>query len=175
MAKVSFTKLNKIKNIEPAVCIINGEEISVLQYLPIEDKIDLIARVVEQAGEQEEGFYNIIKLEVFYIIEMVKAYTNINFTEKQLENASKLYDILILNNIWEEISKTIPESECQYVWESVLSIAREVTDYNHSVLGILKAMKTDYSDLELDATKIEDTLANDKSLTLLKDILEKLG
>jgi hypothetical protein len=35
---------------------------------------------------------------------MIKAYTNISFTEKQLTDPSKLYDLIILNNIWDQVS-----------------------------------------------------------------------
>jgi hypothetical protein len=47
MAKVSFTKLNKIKLI-PAVSYSFGEvEVEVEQYLPLEKKLDLIIAVIE--------------------------------------------------------------------------------------------------------------------------------
>jgi hypothetical protein len=32
---------------------------------------------------------------------MLRAYTNISFTEKQLEDIPKLYDAITMNHIWE--------------------------------------------------------------------------
>jgi hypothetical protein len=81
MAKLAFSKLNKIKSIPDVVGTIDGNELVVRQYLPLEDKIELIINVLEQAGSNE-GFFNRVKLNAFYIVEMIKAYTNISFTEK---------------------------------------------------------------------------------------------
>jgi hypothetical protein len=43
------------------------------------------------------------------------------------------------------------------------------------VLGILETIKTDYSDLNLDATEIQSKLADPENMELLKNILSRLG
>ena len=175
MAKVSFTKLNKIKSLEPIDIKIGEETISVIQYLPLEKKLTIMQNIIQQAGNNEEGFYNIVKLTVFYTIEMLRAYTNISFTEKQLEDPQKLYDIIILNKIWDTIKQSIPEDEVNYIWENTCALAREITDYNHSALGILKLAKEDYSDLELDVNDLTNTLTqSENNLNLVKGLLTKL-
>ena len=175
MAKVSFTKLNKIKSLEPIDIKIGEETISVIQYLPLEKKLAIMQNIIQQAGNNEEGFYNIVKLTVFYTIEMLRAYTNISFTEKQLEDPQKLYDIIILNKIWDTIKQSIPEDEVNYIWENTCALAREITDYNHSALGILKLAKEDYSDLELDVNDLTNTLTqSENNLNLVKGLLTKL-
>ena len=156
MAKVSFTKLNQIKSLEPVDIKIGEETISVVQYLPIEKKLAVIQNIIEQAGNNEEGFYNIVKLTVFYTIEMLRAYTNISFTEKQLEDPQKLYDIIVLNKIWDTVKQDIPENEVNYIWENTCTLAREITDYNHSALGVLQAIKQDYNEGDFDLTKINN-------------------
>ena len=175
MAKISLTKLNKIKSLEPVDIKIGEETISVVQYLPLEKKLAIMQNIIEQAGNNEEGFYNIVKLTVFYTIEMLRAYTNISFTEKQLEDPQKLYDIIILNKIWDTIKQSIPEDEVNYIWENTCALAREITDYNHSALGILKLAKEDYSDLELDVNDLTNTLTqSENNLNLVKGLLTKL-
>ena len=175
MAKVSFTKLNKIKSLEPIDIKIGEETISVIQYLPLGKKLAIMQNIIEQAGNNEEGFYNIVKLTVFYTIEMLRAYTNISFTEKQLEEPQKLYDIIVLNNIWDIVKQSIPEDEVNYIWENTCALAREITDYNHSALGILKLAKEDYSDLELDVNDLTNTLTqSENNLNLVKGLLTKL-
>lgn len=175
MAKISLTKLNKIKSLEPIDIKIGEETISVVQYLPLEKKLAIMQNIIEQAGNNEEGFYNIVKLTVFYTIEMLRAYTNISFTEKQLEDPQKLYDIIILNKIWDTIKQSIPEDEVNYIWENTCALAREITDYNHSALGILKLAKEDYSDLELDVNDLTNTLTqSENNLNLVKGLLTKL-
>ena len=174
MAKVGLTKLNKIKSLEPIDIKIGEETISVVQYLPIEKKIAIMQNIIEQAGNNEEGFYNIVKLSVFYTIEMLRAYTNISFTEKQLEEPQKLYDIIVLNNIWNEVKKAIPQSELTDMWENTCALAREITEYNHSALGILNLLSNDYDNLSLDTTDMANKLSNVDNLKMLREILTKL-
>ena len=175
MAKISFTKLNKIKSLEPIDIKIGEETISVVQYLPLEKKLTIMQNIIEQAGNNEEGFYNIVKLTVFYTIEMLRAYTNISFTEKQLEEPQKLYDIIVLNNIWNEVKKAIPQSELTDIWENTCALAREITNYNHSALGILNLVSNDYDNLNLDVKEMTEKLSDRTNLTLIKDLLTKLG
>lgn len=174
MAKVSFTKLNKIKSLEPIDIKIGEETISVVQYLPLEKKLAVMQNIIEQAGNNEEGFYNIVKLTVFYTIEMLRVYTNISFTEKQLEDPQKLYDIIVLNNIWETVKDSIPEKERDYIWDNTCALAREITEYNHSALGILNLLSNDYDNLSLDTTDMVNKLSNVDNLKMLREILTKL-
>lgn len=174
MVKVSLTKLNKIKSLDPIDIKIGEETISVVQYLPLEKKLTIMQNIIEQAGNNEEGFYNIVKLTVFYTIEMLRAYTNISFTEKQLEDPQKLYDIIVLNKIWDTVKQSIPEDEVNYIWENTCALAREITDYNHSALGILKLMSDDYENLNFDVQEITEKLSDRTNLDLVRNLLTKL-
>ena len=171
MAKISLTKLNKIKSLEPIDIKIGEETISVVQYLPLEKKLAIMQNIIEQAGNNEEGFYNIVKLTVFYTIEMLRAYTNISFTEKQLEDPQKLYDIIVLNNIWETVKDSIPEKERDYIWDNTCALAREITDYNHSALGILKMARADYGETDFNIASIMESIKDPETLGLMKEIL----
>ena len=171
MVKVSLTKLNKIKSLDPIDIKIGEETISVVQYLPLEKKLTIMQNIIEQAGNNEEGFYNIVKLTVFYTIEMLRAYTNISFTEKQLEEPQKLYDIIVLNNIWETVKDSIPEKERDYIWDNTCALAREITDYNHSALGILKMVRADYGETDFNIASIMENIKDPETLGLMKEIL----
>ena len=174
MVKVSLTKLNKIKSLDQIDIKIGEETISVVQYLPLEKKLAIMQNIIEQAGNNEEGFYNIVKLTVFYTIEMLRVYTNISFTEKQLEDPQKLYDIIVLNNIWETVKDSIPEKERDYIWDNTCALAREITEYNHSALGILKLMSDDYENLNFDVQEITEKLSDRTNLDLVRNLLTKL-
>lgn len=178
MAKIAFSKLNKIKSIPAKIITIADAEVSVAQYLPLEEKLNLIQSVIEQSGNGEEGFYNIVKLQTYYTIEMLQTYTNISFTEKQLEDTPKLYDAIVMNNIWEEIAKAIPQSEQDYIWGNVLTLAREVTEYNHSALGILKAISQNYGEEGFTLDKINEMLTklqNPEEMDLVKAAIEDMA
>ena len=47
--------------------------------------------------------------------------------------------------------------------------------YRNSVMGILENISADYSNLNLDATEIQNKLADPNNMALLKDVLAKLG
>lgn len=171
MAKVAFTKLSQIKTINPVACVIDENTISVTQYLPLERKVELMQRIIEQSGNNEEGFYNIVKLNVYYVIEMLRAYTNISFTDAQMNNIEKLYDSIVLNKIWETISGYIPPQEREYIWENTCALAREITNYNHSIMGVLKLARKDYSDTDFNIANLMNQIKDPESLGLIKEIL----
>lgn len=177
MAKVAFSKLNKIKSLEAKEYIFNGVAIEIEQYLPLADKVELMTRVIEQSGNGEEGFFNIVKLDAYYRIEMVKTYTNISFTEKQMEDPTKLFDALVLNDVWAFVEDKIPQSEREYIWDNILALAKQVTDYNSSALGIITSLMN-MPDLSGYATEIEDlqtSVEQIKETPLVQQILPLLG
>ena len=177
MAKVSFNKLNKIKSL-PAVTVTCGEvNIEVEQYLPLEDKLDLIATVIESVGTQEEGFFNIVKLDTYYKLELLRAYTNISFTEKQLENIPKLVDEIILNKVWMTVFNAIPATETDYIWSSIIDMAKEIANHNHSALGILQSIKNsfEFNKEDVDIQQLLQAAEELKDSTLVKDIIPLIG
>ena len=111
MAKVSFTKL-KCK-VETSITHVEweGETIEVKQYLPIQEKLALIGRVITQAHEQDENYSNPVKVDVFRELEMIFAYTNISFTDKQKEDLPKLYDMIYCSGLLKTIKDAIPDDE----------------------------------------------------------------
>ena len=175
MAKLSFTKLNKIKSLPVVEISIDDQKVLVEQYLPLEEKVNLITSVIEQSGNGEEGFFNIVKLEAYYIIEMIRAYTNISFTEKQLEDTTKLYDAIRLNDIWAAVADAIPGAEREYIWSNIMTLAREITTYNNSVLGVLKVISSDRDNLNFDVQELMNNIKDPEALSLLKGMVDMTG
>ena len=175
MAKVPFTKL-KCKINENEIPVQIGEEtIAVKQYLPIQDKLGLIGRVVEFAHEQDNNFSNPVKAGVYRDLEIIFAYTNISFTDKQKEDLPKLYDMLYSSGVIKIVIDNIPEDEyLEIVW-GVKDSIDAIYKYQNSVLGILDPISTDYSALDLDASEIQKKIADPQNLELLKNVLTKLG
>lgn len=171
MAKATLAKLAKIKTIAPIEHTIDNDTLQIIQYLPLQKKLELITQIIDQSGDGEDGFYNIVKLNAFYVIEMLKTYTTISFTEKQLEDPAKLYDLIQLNHIWDTVKEWIPKEERDYIWENTCVLAREVTNYNHSVLGVLKMAKKDYNNTDYDITNMVNQLKSPEALQVVKDIL----
>ena len=175
MAKVPFTKLKCKLNINEIPVQIGEETIAVKQYLPIQDKLALIGRVVELAHMQDENYSNPVKASVFRDLEVFEAYTNISFTDKQKEDPSKLYDILYSSNVLSTVLEVIPQEEYMSITNGVKDTIEAVYKYQNSVLGILDTIKTDYSNLDLDITKLSSKLTGDENLDMVKNILTKLN
>ena len=174
MAKVTFTKLALKKKEEVKNIKINNIDIEVKQYLPVNDKLNLIARVISGAHDQN-NFPNPIKIEVIGAIEIILAYTNITFTDKQKEDIAKLYDILDSNGIINQVVAAIPEDEYNFLIHGIDDTIDAVYTYQNSILGILDTVSQDYSNLNLDATEIQKKLADKDNLALVREVLTKLG
>ena len=177
MAKISYTKLginkeelNKVQTVE-----YNGQTIEVKQYLPVIEKSELITRVLNNSVDENNGYYNLLKMDMYLALEIVYAYSNISFTEKQKEDSAKLYDMLNASRVLNLIIGLIPEGEFYYLNKTVHEMANNIVAYRNSAMGIMERITTDYSNLDLDASAIQKELADPNNMTLLKDILTKLG
>lgn len=176
MAKVPFTKL-KLKTDDSVKQVKINDEITieVKQYLPVQEKLQLIGDVVMQAHEQDANYSNPVKAEVYRDLEVVFAYSNISFTDKQKEDLSKLYDTLVSTGLIKTVIENIPEEEyskiCCGVWNTVESIYK----YQNSVLGILDTIKTDYNDLNLDITQLVEQFKNSDEAETIKKLLNNLN
>lgn len=175
MAKVTFNKLNLTKNTETKIININDNDIEIKQYLPVEEKLELISYIVNMAHDEDYNFANPVKVEVFAGIGIIKYYTNITFTEKQLENPAKIYDLLNSNNVINNVIAAIPSNEYDEIRAGIEETIKSIYQYQNSVLGILDTIGQDYSDLNLEAESINEKLSNPDNMKLLRDVLAKLG
>jgi len=174
MPKIGFTKLGLKPNNEIQYIDFNEQTIEVKQYLPVEEKLELITNVLELSHDSN-NFSNPVKVSVYTTLEVIEKYTNVNFTEKQKENPTKLYDLLVGNGFAAAVIKAIPEPEYDEILTGIKQTIKSVYKYQNSVLGILDTISQDYSNLNLDATEIQQKLADPNNLNLVKDILTKMG
>ena len=79
--KVSYANLKLKTKYEIKTFNFNNTEIEVKQYLPIEDKYDLVMITLQKA--EENGIYNALKLDMYIHLHLVYMYTNLSFIEKQ--------------------------------------------------------------------------------------------
>ncbi len=174
MAKISLNKLNlKIDN-TVTILKFNEQDIEIKQYLPANEKLEMIGSIINQSADALK-FYNVGKLEIFKTIELIKHYTNINFTDKQLEDTPKLYDLLVSSNLADEIISNIPEAEITWIDDVLMDTVTSIYKYQNSIFGILDTVNTDYDNLNFDLSELQKNISNPENLTLLKDVVTKLG
>lgn len=176
MARFPYTKLNAKVNQEVVTITVEGatNPIEVCQYLPVDEKLGLIGRVIEFAHDTN-NFSNPLKMEVYYTLEMIMTYTNISFTEKQMEAPSKLYDALSCSGWLKTIMESIPEEERNTVWHGLIATTTAYYNYRNSVYGIMETISQDYSDLNFDIETLTKKLSNGENIEFLRDVMTKLG
>lgn len=175
MAQITYTKLG-IKPIIDNVKIINWNpevQIEVKQYLSLQKKLEVLTNIIN-ASTDDNGFYNSAKIDFNKTLEIIFAYTNIKFTDKQKEDPMKLYDSFYSCGLAEKIFELIPENELEWFDKHVRISIDKIYEYRNSVYGILDALKTDYNDLGLDVEKLQEALANDDNVGFLKEVVDKL-
>lgn len=174
MAKLAFSKLGLKLNNQVTNIHYNEQEIEIKQYISVNDKLKLISDIINKTID-EHSFCNPVQVKVFLALGIIEYYTNINFTDKQKEDPVKLFDLLQSNGLIGQICNAIPAEEFDDlnngVWDSIESIYT----YKNSVMGVLDNMSTDYSNLDFDATAIQQKLGDGENVEFLKEVLSKLG
>lgn len=174
MAKVSLSKIAPIKKVDPMTIPIEGQEITVIQYMPVADKMKIVETVLNETID-DTGFFNPMRMEIFTTLEILKAYTNISITDKMMEDPSKVYDLLVLNKIIDIVVTAIPADEYDYVFDAVEEAALHMTKYMDSFVGMMKTVTTDYSTTKMNVDNLLTDLGDPAKIGLVKDILEKIG
>lgn len=139
MSKITYTSL-KLKTKDSVETFdFNNNKIEVLQYLPIEEKYDIVMSVLENSKESD-GLYNPLKIDMYFHLYLVYAYTNITFTEKQRENESKLYDTLQSNEFISNMINKIPEEEYQGLYSYVEDCIEDRLHYSTTTAAALRSI-----------------------------------
>jgi len=136
----------------------------------------VIEHIVNQSLD-DNNFANPARIMINTVLEVIFAYTaNINFTDKQKEDRLGLYDLLVSSGLWYQIKDRLEEiGELKIIISTSRAVIDEIYKYKNSALGILQAVNEDYSNLDLDATKIQEKIGNKENVEFLKDVVDKLG
>lgn len=174
--KIGLTKLGLKKNTNLIPLEWGDQVIQIREYLPIEDKISVIERIVNQSLDNN-NFANPARIMINTVLEVTFAYTtNINFTDKQKEDRLGLYDLLVSSGLWKAVENKLAEAgELSIIQITVREVIDEIYKYKNSALGILQAVSEDYSNLDLDATKLQEKIGNKENMEFLKEVMDKMG
>lgn len=120
---------------------VSGLDIQVLQYLPIQDKIDLIDIALQKA--ERDGVYNEMRLEMYFNLYIVYLYTDIVFDEEDRADEFTLYNELESNNVISKVIATIPEEEYDNLFDTLQIVKKNNTKYKNSVASVLNSFIKD--------------------------------
>lgn len=152
MSKVSYLNLKLKTDISTETIDWNNNSIEIKQYLPIEEKYNLVMVTLQEA--KESNIYNPLKIDLFFHLNLVYMYTNINFTEKQKEDASKLYDNLMSSGLLVQIISKIPTEEYDMLYTYLENIKNDLDKYGQSFKAILDAIINELPEKASEAMKI---------------------
>lgn len=173
MAKTTLSKLGLKPNTEIKTITWNDQTIEVKQYLPIKDKIELISDICN-ASTDDNHYINYVRVNIYAQVYTYLAYTNITVTDKQKEDIFKLYD-MFAGGLGDELQTTIPHAELEFINSNVVNIMEGIYKYQNSAMGIMEAISNDYSSLDFDASELQRKIGDPDNITLLKNIMTKLG
>ena len=133
----------------------NDYTIDILNYLPIENKYDLIMITLQKS--LENGYYNPIKLDEYFHLHLIYMYTNISFTEKQKEDSDKLYNCLKSNGLLDAFINAFNENEYNELYSLLNDTKEAILRQKLSVSGLLESV---ISDLPAQAEAMQNIIDN---------------
>ncbi len=152
---MNFQEINLHTNTETNIIIVNSQEIEVKKYLPISDKIDLIQIALQKS--EEDGIYNDMKLDMYFHLNIIYLYTNIEFSIEDKEDEMKLYDILDSNDVITSVIGAMEEGEYEGLKESLLIMKEDNLTYKNTAAAVLTRIIQDLPKNAAAAKEIVDS------------------
>lgn len=160
MSTISYTNLKLKKDNSINTFNFNDTEIEVLNYLPINDKYDLLMVTLQKS--KENGYYNPLKIDMYFHLHLVYMYTNLKFTDKQREDEAKLYDALQSSGFIGKLIETIPQDEYNNLYDYINETIQQEFEYNKSIGAVAAKVISDLPKSAAAAQDIIDTFDKDK-------------
>lgn len=118
-----------------------NHDITIKNYLPVEDKYDLIAITLQKA--EQNGIYNELLLDVFFHLNIVYLYTNIEFSDEDRADELKLFDILQTNDIINNVVANMNDEEYQNLKETLQTMKLSHLKYDNTAAAVLQHIIND--------------------------------
>lgn len=158
---MKYSNLNlKINTDASVVKIGDNTEIEVLQYLPIEDKIDLIQIALQKS--LENGIYNEIKLDMYFNLYLVYMYSDLEFTDEEKEDEFKLYNELQSNDMIAHVIAGMDEGEYDSLLDYLKIMKNSHESYRNSAAALIQSFIQDMPKNAAAAAQIVDNFDKEK-------------
>lgn len=177
MELLNYKDLNLSSKIESKSFDWEGKTIEVAQYMPIQDKCDLIEATLQES--YENGVYSELKLDAYFHLNLIYLYTNIVFSDEDRADEAKLIDELETSGFMDAFMHTINEREYNYLYEALHVMVKVRRKQNNTIKGIVdklliempEAMETAKGVMEsFDKEKFAEVMAFAKAANGGRDI-----
>ena len=135
MSKISFLTINEncnTFNLAPDV------EVKVLQYLPIEKKNDIIQIAIQNC--EENGTYNLLKLDMYFHLYICYLYTDIDFTDEEKGLASNTYDILVSTGVIDQVLAAMNKAEYDSLYDTLMQTLDARMKYKNTIASVINSL-----------------------------------
>lgn len=133
---MQFQDMNfKLENTYNTINVTPEHTIKVLKYLPIKDKNDLIQVALQKADEG--GYYNPLKVQMYFELFIVYMYTDLEFTVEEKANDDELYDILKSNGIIGAVLNTMTSEELNWLYDMLYQLQGDKEKYRSSISAVI--------------------------------------
>lgn len=136
--------------------------------------LQLISDVADLLSVDNANVVNYTKLEIIMMVEAIRAFTNIEFTEEELEDYGKLYDRLAQCDLVADFECLINSLDEEF-FDGIREQIYAIYDYNSSAYGIMEGISNKYKNMEFDIDKLSEELSDKNNMGFLKDVITKLG
>lgn len=106
---MNFNELELKINDKVRILKFKNKDIKVKQYLPIQDKLNLIQIALQQS--LDEGVYNDGLLTAYFHTYVVMFYTDLEFTDEEKQDVLTLFNLMDSENLIGSVIELIPQSE----------------------------------------------------------------
>ena len=134
---IPFTSLDLQLDTDVETFKWNELNIEVKQYLPIEDKYDLITIALQES--YENGHYNILKLDMYLHLYIVYLYTNLEFTEAERNEPAKLYDMMQSCGFIDSVVARMAQAEYDNIFNLAKQEAEKLEQYKGTLASVLNS------------------------------------
>ena len=151
----------------------SGVNLDVREYLPIDDKADLITWVITMAVDDKTGCISPIRFETCFSIAVVQRYAGVEIDPEM--TISEVYDLLETNDVISQVMGAIPKEELDFLSSLAEDTAKDIVRYNNSFAGMISVLSSDTNSLNDQITDILDKIKNGEGLEQLAVIKDMVG
>lgn len=120
---------------------LNEKTIQVKSYLPISDKMDVVQITIQKA---DNGRYiDQLALDMFFELNLVYSYSNIEVTQEDRDDQFALYDRWIQDGTIGAVISAIPDSEYDKLSEAINETVEDLMRYRGTAAAVVNSFIQD--------------------------------
>lgn len=175
MEKVKFSDLkSELRKCDQSYTLNIGKyTIEIKEELTIQEQIEFAEYLFNKLLSEDDKYFNKIKFEYYKVLAYYKFFTSIDISDYTDEELHEVYNIINTSGELKGLNTENIFFNC--ICREVEDMLKDYYNYKNSIYGILEAISTDYENLNLDMSTLKENMIDKDNLTLLKDVVTKLG